>query len=80
MDLKDTVKLMTSGDYKERFKAEYYQLEERIKRLKVVINQDNFKPTCPLPLLESQLQHMEDYLQVLKLRAECEGVDLTQGR
>ena len=26
MELKDTVSLMQSADYKERFKAEYYQL------------------------------------------------------
>ena len=25
MELKDTIKLMDSEDYKERFKAEYYQ-------------------------------------------------------
>lgn len=26
MTLKDTVEMMNSNDYKERFKAEYYQL------------------------------------------------------
>lgn len=34
MDLKDTVKMMTSDDHKERFKAEYYQTKERYERLK----------------------------------------------
>ena len=28
MELKDTVKLMTSSDYEDRFRAEYYQLHE----------------------------------------------------
>ena len=34
MDLKDTINMMTSEDYKERFKAEYYQTKERYERLK----------------------------------------------
>lgn len=29
MELKDTVEMMLSADYKERFKAEYYQLKIR---------------------------------------------------
>lgn len=33
-DLKETVSLMTSEDYKERFMAEYYQLETRYLRLR----------------------------------------------
>lgn len=32
-ELKETVELMLSNDYKERFKAEYYQLKIRIDRL-----------------------------------------------
>ena len=34
MELKETVDLMNSSDYKERFKAEYLQLEIRTKKLK----------------------------------------------
>lgn len=30
MKLKDTGKLMGSDDFKDRFKAEYYQLQNRI--------------------------------------------------
>ena len=33
MKLKDTVEMMNSNDYKERFKAEYYQLVTRYKGL-----------------------------------------------
>lgn len=33
MELKDTVEMMTSSDYKERFKAEYYQLKLRYNKL-----------------------------------------------
>ena len=33
MQLKDTVEMMNSEDYKERFKAEYYQLSIRLYNL-----------------------------------------------
>ena len=33
-ELKDTIELMQSADYKERFKAEYYQTKIRYERLK----------------------------------------------
>ena len=32
-DLKDTAEMMSSADYKERFKAEYYQTAIRYNRL-----------------------------------------------
>lgn len=34
MELKDTVELMQSADYKERFKAEYQQTKIRYEKLK----------------------------------------------
>ena len=33
MELKDTVEMMNSSDYKERFKAEYYQTRIRYEKL-----------------------------------------------
>ena len=33
MQLKDTIEMMTSADYKERFKAEFYQLSIRLDDL-----------------------------------------------
>ena len=33
MELKDTIDLMTSDDYKDRFKAEYYQTKIRYNKL-----------------------------------------------
>ena len=38
MELKDTVSLMNSDDYKERFKAEYYQTKIRYEKLKAFNN------------------------------------------
>ena len=50
MELKDTVQLMQSDDYKDRFIAEYRQLVIRFKKLrKMVENWNNldFLPECP---------------------------------
>nr|DAK60893.1 MAG TPA: hypothetical protein [Caudoviricetes sp.] len=52
MELKDTVALMASADYKERFKAEYYQLVIRFKKLQTMLEkwdkgELDFTPTCP---------------------------------
>lgn len=38
MELKDTIELMTSKDYKERFVAEYWQLKIRYEKLKAFCN------------------------------------------
>ena len=35
MELKDTIELMQSADYKDRFKAEYFQAVIRLKKLYV---------------------------------------------
>ena len=37
-ELKDTVPMMNSTDYKERFKAEYYQTKIRYEKLKAFNN------------------------------------------
>ena len=37
MELKDTIELMTSEDYKERFKAEYLQLKIRVEGLRKML-------------------------------------------
>lgn len=38
MELKDTIKFMGSDNYKERFKAEYYQTKIRYEKLKKLNN------------------------------------------
>ena len=37
MELKDTVELMTSNEYKERFIAEYCQVKIRYEKLKYML-------------------------------------------
>lgn len=81
MELKDTVKMMESLDYKERFKAEYYQLKFRIRGLKTMLEKYRegtlpFTPTCSYALLNRQLMSMELYLSFLEERAEIEDIKL----
>ena len=81
IELKDTVEMMGSDDYKERFVAEYAQLKIRYKKLYAVLEKYaadklDFKPTCPIEILYEQLDHMEAYLNVLETRAKYEGIEL----
>jgi hypothetical protein len=80
-ELKDTVDLMLSSDYKDRFKAEYQQLLIRTTKLENMIkNWSNlsFTPTCPKVILIHQLLFMKDYLGTLKRRAQIEKIDLEE--
>lgn len=81
MKLKDTVKLMKSDDFKDRFKAEYYQLKNRICGLDNMLNKmENgelpFTPKCSYGVLRTQLQIMWAYKAVLEERARIEGIEL----
>lgn len=81
MQLKDTVEMMNSEDFKERFKAEYYQLLLRLDALtSMLIEWEDgtldFKPKCSKETLENQVIFMQGYINILRLRAEIEGIDL----
>lgn len=81
IELNDTIKMMDSTDYKERFKAEYYQLKIRYGKLRRMIvswekGELNFKPTCPMSTYELQLKAMKNYIAVLEARAVMEQVEL----
>ena len=81
IELKDTVVMMGSADYKERFVAEYVQLKIRYKKLYAVLEKYaadklDFKPTCPIEILYEQLDHMEAYLNILETRAKYEDIEL----
>ena len=81
MELKDTITMMNSEDYKERFKAEYHQTKIRYEKLhKMVVKYEagtlNFTPKCSLELLKEQKKHMGLYLNCLEIRAEIEGIEL----
>lgn len=81
MELKDTVEMMNSADYKERFKAEYQQVVIRYQKLAAMLQkwdngELNFTPTCPRSTYNMQVRAMTDYIAVLEARAVMEGVDL----
>ena len=80
-ELKETIDMMTSDDYKERFIAEYWQLRIRTHKLAAFIgkyrrDELDFIPSCPVGLLEQQADAMCRYLELLQKRAKIEGVDL----
>lgn len=81
MELKDTIEMMNNANYKERFKAEYYQTKIRYEKLhKMVVKYEagtlDFTPNCPLDLLKNQKAAMGGYLYNLEVRAEIEGIEL----
>ena len=85
MELKETIELMCSEDYKERFVAEYHQVKIRYEKLKnfcnkieveTMLGKEVTKHDCPLELLREQQKYMGLYLSVLEKRALIENVEL----
>lgn len=79
--LKDTVELMTSTDYRDRFIAEYQQLVIRYRGLRNMLDKWDkgeleFMPTCPRSTYNMQIKAMTDYIAVLEARAVMEGITL----
>ena len=67
-NLNQTVELMISEDYKDRFIAEYAQVKIRVLRLERVLKRvedksapDYFEPTCSFDVLAEQLCYMKNY-------------------
>ena len=81
MELKDTIEMMNSSDYKERFKAEYYQVVIRLNKLFTVLSKYyagtlEFQPSTPIDVLKAQYSIMDAYLKILELRAVSEHIEL----
>lgn len=90
MEFNDTVEQMQSADYKERFKAEYWQTKIRYERLKAFNNKIKAAEStklmsnpvempehdCPYDMLMRQQSVMGEYLHILEVRAIIEGVEL----
>jgi hypothetical protein len=81
MKLQDTVDLMLGTDFKDRFKAEYYQLDNRIAGLQRMLKGYkegtlNFTPNCSYEILYEQLVYMELYREILEERAKIENIEL----
>jgi len=81
MTLEQTIELMTSDNYVDRFLAEYWQTKIRYDRLhKMCVQYEagtlGFEPTCTLDILSRQASHMGRYLKLMEIRAEQEGIKL----
>ena len=76
--LEETVDLMLSDDWKDRLKAEYYQLENRyIALTEHLLEQDlNGNDGSPQHTRFDQQNSMRMYLASLKRIAKAEGIEL----
>lgn len=68
-------------EWQARFKEEYHDLKNRQAKLhKMLVKFDagtlDFKPTCPVELLRQQENVMSEYMRILEIRAQMEGVIL----
>lgn len=82
MELSETVSLMNSSDHKARFKAEYLQTKIRCEKLhRMMVKREagtlDFEPKCSNVILQRQKAYMQEYLKMLEVRAEIEGIDLS---
>jgi len=83
VNLKDTEKMMQSEDFKERFKAEYFQLKIRADGLRGMLVKYaegllTFKPKCSYDMLNGQLKAMDMYIEYLVERAAIELIHLKE--
>lgn len=72
--------LQSSLDWKDRLKAEYLQLQDRLKKLrrtltKIDAGTIDFKGKTTIPVLLTQEKHMMGYLHTLEVRMELENID-----
>lgn len=81
MELKDTVDMMISYDYRKRFQAEYYQLKIRASGLEKMLKKHDegeleFMLSNPASVYREQLHVMKLYMDILEQRAKNEDVFL----
>lgn len=92
MKLENTVAMMLDNDYRVRMQAEYWQTKcryEKLKKMNTHLEAEQISRHCgiceikldntPGDVLRNQQRIMGEYLHVLELRAELEGVDLEAG-
>lgn len=81
MELKDTIGLMTSQDWRDRFVAEYLQTKIRYEKLhKLIVKREvgkhGFETPIPLESWKTQAKHMGMYLYELEKQAVLHGIEL----
>lgn len=80
-ELKDTIDLMTSADWKDRFKAEYLQVKIRYEKLHALIikrevGKLDFETPISLESWKEQAKHMGLYLYELEKQAAIHNIEL----
>lgn len=75
MELKDTVDLMLSDDWKDRLKAEYMQCLIRIRKLQAALHQ-NQMGSWEREVLTQQMHAMCGYCGVLASRVLQNGISI----
>ena len=83
MKLMDTIKMMNSEDFKERFRAEYFQLQNRIESFDKTLSdyrkdELKFDTKCTLKLMDGQMNAMIVYRTHLETVAKTEGISLEE--
>ena len=73
-------KLTTTGDWRTRLLIEYYELSDRLKKLRRTLVKINagtveFKGKSTMEMLYNQEKAMDTYKQILELRLEKEGIE-----
>ena len=81
MELKDTIELMNSSDWKDRFMAEYLQTKIRYEKLhnlivKREVGKHGFNTPIPLESWKTQAYHMGLYIFELEKQAVLHGIEL----
>lgn len=78
MELKDTVELMLSDDYKDRLEAEYLQTKVRyVKLVNALSNIESLDIDDKMKeLMNKQKDVMSEYMDILRERAYLDGIDL----
>jgi hypothetical protein len=81
--LKKSAELMLSEDYKERFIAEYMQVDNRLSNLRKMLKSWDegtlrFNPICPREVYTTQVFNMQNYCDILRIRAKLEDIVLPE--
>ena len=81
MELKDTIELMSSSDWKDRFMAEYLQTKIRYEKLhnlivKREVGKHGFNTPISLESWKTQAYHMGLYIFELEKQAVLHGIEL----
>lgn len=75
MTFKETIPMMMSDNYSDRFKAEYFQLKIRAEETKEGLDRYP-RPLINLELLAAQYKAMQMYQKILEARLVDEDIDI----